>query len=414
MRTTAGTYASQTIKTRTLTLADTSGISVCFGSIDSPDLLDEAKEALTQMKARWSNRIQIETTHFVCTHPSGPAPAVTPPSDSPQEALDPGVAYQRASQLSIPIVQPAWILACLREKRMVPISAYTLDKATISGGPSSSVSLGKNTSSRSQHAPAQQPRNWPREPIQLQKPPPPKNSPDAAASPLPANEVAQQADTEIAPLPTSVQLAPTALSEGEPSAIEATKVESAEVAAADAESEPDPAEVGSAHPESTKVEDELQTTKSEAQAGSDSASQALSDKQISQLDDISISHAEEQGEETVVGVAEDSSSSKQADGAMPEAQQTDEPATELQNLGQDEGEDIDESSAVNTASETQEVTGLPEVTTPSDETSATAESTDSKDHQTPANDALEESPESKEENGKEEDASSDELEEVKL
>lgn len=207
MRTTAGTYASQTIKTRTLTLADTSGIAVCFGAVEPPELLEEAKEALTHMRARWSSRIQIETTHFVCTHPSGPAPAVTPPSDSPKESPDPGMEYRRAAQLSIPIVQPAWIMACLREKRMVPISAFTLDKAALSGGPSSSASLGKNASSRSQHA-AQQPRDGPREPIQLQKPPPPKHASPEAVTAAPLPDVAVQTSQDIesaAPAPAPAE-----------------------------------------------------------------------------------------------------------------------------------------------------------------------------------------------------------------
>lgn len=197
MRTTAGTYASQTIKTRTLTLADTSGIAVCFGAITPPELLEEAKEALTQMRARWSSKIQIETTHFVCTQPNGPAPAVTPPLESPREAPDPGAEYQRASQLSIPIVQPAWIMACLREKRMVPISAYTLDKAILSGGPSSSASLVKNASTRSPSHAAQQARDGPREPIQLQKPPAPKHASPEVPSSAPLPEADHPASEDV-------------------------------------------------------------------------------------------------------------------------------------------------------------------------------------------------------------------------
>lgn len=116
LKTTAGTFASQTIKTRTLTLTDTSGIAVCFGAVHPPELLEEAKEALGQMKARSASRIQIETTHFVCTHPSSLEPLSSPASpDVPNPAME----YQRAVQLSIPIVHPSWITACLREKRMV-------------------------------------------------------------------------------------------------------------------------------------------------------------------------------------------------------------------------------------------------------------------------------------------------------
>ncbi|KAF8265130.1 hypothetical protein EI94DRAFT_1804846 [Lactarius quietus] len=88
---------------RTHTMTDTSGISVCFGNVQDSVLLENAKLALQEMHAKWSDKIQIDTTHFA-----------------------PGVEYQRALQLSIPIVQPQWILACYAEKKMVPISAFYL------------------------------------------------------------------------------------------------------------------------------------------------------------------------------------------------------------------------------------------------------------------------------------------------
>lgn len=140
LKTTAGSFASQTIRTRTLTLSDTSGIAVCFGTIDEEDLEVEAKEALREMRARpWSDRIQIETTHFVCTHPpnsssashstsSRSAAGAGVGSGSSGDQPNPVIEYQRAVQLSIPIVQPSWILACLKEKKMVPISAHYLGK----------------------------------------------------------------------------------------------------------------------------------------------------------------------------------------------------------------------------------------------------------------------------------------------
>ncbi|KAH7884226.1 hypothetical protein F5I97DRAFT_1887798, partial [Phlebopus sp. FC_14] len=67
------------------------------------------------MKAKWSDKIQIDTTHFVCT-----SPAVTPTGAHASEGNvvgGPGVEYQRALQLSIPVVQPQWLLACLSEKK---------------------------------------------------------------------------------------------------------------------------------------------------------------------------------------------------------------------------------------------------------------------------------------------------------
>jgi len=95
-------------------MTDTSGVCVCFGNVQDPVLLENAKLALRDMKARWSEKIEIDTTHFVCT-----TPAATP--DGAQAAGNssaaPGVEYQRALQLSIPVVQPHWVLACHTEQR---------------------------------------------------------------------------------------------------------------------------------------------------------------------------------------------------------------------------------------------------------------------------------------------------------
>jgi len=114
LRTTAGTYPSNVVRVRTHTMTDTSGISVCFGNVQDGVLLENAKMALREMRAKWSDRIQIDTTHFVCT-----TPAATPNGSQAANNIGsaPGVEYQRALQLSIPIVQPHWILACRSEKK---------------------------------------------------------------------------------------------------------------------------------------------------------------------------------------------------------------------------------------------------------------------------------------------------------
>lgn len=124
LKTSAGTFHSNTVSIRTHTIADTSGISVCFGTVADPVLLEDAKSALHEMKAKWSDKIQIDTTHFVCT-----TPAMTPSGAKASGGNvpgGPGVEYQKALQLSIPVVQPQWILACLTEKKMVPIAGYYL------------------------------------------------------------------------------------------------------------------------------------------------------------------------------------------------------------------------------------------------------------------------------------------------
>ncbi|KAI5474277.1 chitin synthase [Pseudohyphozyma bogoriensis] len=114
LKTSAGTYASPIVKIRTHTIADTSGVAVCFGLVEPTNLLDEAQAALVKMKARSSDKIQIDTTHFVATSPA----SVNNPTGGP------GVEYQKALQLSIPVVSPEWVIACAREQKMVPIANY--------------------------------------------------------------------------------------------------------------------------------------------------------------------------------------------------------------------------------------------------------------------------------------------------
>lgn len=117
LRTTAGTFPSNVLRVHTHTMTDTSGISVCFGNVQEPMLLETAKMALREMGAKWSDKIQIDTTHFVCT-----TPAATPTGASATGSISsaPGVEYQKALQLSIPVVQPQWIMACHSSKKCGP------------------------------------------------------------------------------------------------------------------------------------------------------------------------------------------------------------------------------------------------------------------------------------------------------
>ncbi|GAA5984425.1 hypothetical protein JCM11641_000133 [Rhodosporidiobolus odoratus] len=116
LKTSAGTFSSPIVKTRTHTIDNTSGVRVCFGLVEPSELLEQAKDAVKEMNASWDDRIQIDTTHFVATsnasrqNPTG----------------GPGVEYQKAVQLSIPVVSPEWLLACHRSSKLVPISAYYL------------------------------------------------------------------------------------------------------------------------------------------------------------------------------------------------------------------------------------------------------------------------------------------------
>lgn len=121
LKTSAGTFSSPVIKTRTHTINDTSGISVCFGHVQDPEMLEAAKKALENMKAKFSDRIQIDTTHYVCTDPRNPGDINAQPGTQ-------GNGYSKAMQLSIPAVLPHWIFACHDQKKMVGISPFYLDQ----------------------------------------------------------------------------------------------------------------------------------------------------------------------------------------------------------------------------------------------------------------------------------------------
>lgn len=115
LRTTAGVYPSNVLRVRTHNMNDTSGISVCFGTIEDDVLMENAKMAVREMGAKWSDKIQIDTTHFVCTTPAAIPSAAAQANGT--IVTGPGVEYQKALQLSIPVVQPQWVLACHAEKK---------------------------------------------------------------------------------------------------------------------------------------------------------------------------------------------------------------------------------------------------------------------------------------------------------
>lgn len=109
LRTTAGTFPSPLLRVKTHSMTDTSGIRVCFGTMQDEGLLEDAKLALEELGAKWSEKIEIDTTHFICTTPA----AI---DATGQGTSAPGVLYQRALQLSIPILQPQWVLSCHARK----------------------------------------------------------------------------------------------------------------------------------------------------------------------------------------------------------------------------------------------------------------------------------------------------------
>ena len=143
LRTTAGVFPSNILKVHTHTMTDTSGINVCFGNVQDPVLLENAKMALEELGAKWNmDKIEIDTTHFICTTPA-PTPNGAEAAGNAHGGA--GVVYQRALQLSIPIVQPNWILACHAEKRFVLCASMSVkvDLLSVSQNGASSTFLSR-------------------------------------------------------------------------------------------------------------------------------------------------------------------------------------------------------------------------------------------------------------------------------
>lgn len=109
LSTTAGVYASPVVKVRTHKMTDVHGISVCFGHVSDSALEKAAREHLDAMGARYADKIQIETTHFICDDPRNRGD----PNGRPPQ----GTMFLKAQQLSIPVLQPHWIFACKEQGR---------------------------------------------------------------------------------------------------------------------------------------------------------------------------------------------------------------------------------------------------------------------------------------------------------
>ncbi|GJE87301.1 chitin synthase, class 5 [Phanerochaete sordida] len=194
LRTTAGTYSSNPITVRTHKLEDTSGIRVCFGNVQDNRLLEEAKAALTELGGKWSDRIQIDTTHFVCT-----TPAATPSGAEATGGVSnaPGVEYQKALQMSIPIVTPHWIMECRTQHKMVAIGNFYLGASPSTPISSAPFSRPQSMSQATLPSPANQNAQATRAASRQSLPPPARN----ATSPPTAQAASAPRVAPIEPTP---------------------------------------------------------------------------------------------------------------------------------------------------------------------------------------------------------------------
>jgi chitin biosynthesis protein CHS5 len=107
LRTSAGQFSSERVHVRTHKMTDLHGITVTPG-IMPPPLRDSLAETVNKIGAKLIDQVRIDTTHFVCTEPRGPA-------------------WDKAVEMNIPVVVPDWVKGCEREGRMVPARSYYLD-----------------------------------------------------------------------------------------------------------------------------------------------------------------------------------------------------------------------------------------------------------------------------------------------
>ncbi|KAK0292649.1 hypothetical protein LTR35_000680 [Friedmanniomyces endolithicus] len=107
LRTSAGQYASERLTVKTHKMTDLHGITVTTGVMPS-QLKDSLAETVQRIGAKMIEGVRIDTTHFVCTEPRG---------------LD----WDKAVEMSVPVVVPDWVKGCEREGKIIGVRAYYLD-----------------------------------------------------------------------------------------------------------------------------------------------------------------------------------------------------------------------------------------------------------------------------------------------
>ena len=100
-------YSSEKLVVKTHKMTDLSGITVTPGILPQ-QLRDSLDGAIDRIGAKLAETVRIDTTHFVCTEGRGPA-------------------WEKATDMNIPIVRPEWVEGCEREGRIVGVRGYYLN-----------------------------------------------------------------------------------------------------------------------------------------------------------------------------------------------------------------------------------------------------------------------------------------------
>ncbi|KAG9777520.1 Chitin biosynthesis protein CHS5 [Exophiala dermatitidis] len=107
LKTSGGTYTSNTLTARTHAMNNLTGITVTPGILP-PQLRESLEAAVERIGAKIVDTVRIDTTHFVCTEGRGRE-------------------WERANEMNIPVVRPEWIEGCEREGRIIGVRGYYLD-----------------------------------------------------------------------------------------------------------------------------------------------------------------------------------------------------------------------------------------------------------------------------------------------
>ncbi|RKP27142.1 hypothetical protein SYNPS1DRAFT_13139 [Syncephalis pseudoplumigaleata] len=136
MRTSAGTFVSNTVEAKTHTLENLTGIHVSFGRFQKPagggststssntsmtpreqqeqqDAIDAIKECIERIGAQWSDEVSADTTHLLARYVGG-------------------AAFDAAVRWNIPVVKPEWLFVCEQKGRLQPAGAYYLRRSSTS------------------------------------------------------------------------------------------------------------------------------------------------------------------------------------------------------------------------------------------------------------------------------------------
>lgn len=131
LRTSGGSYSSNTLTVRTHKMTDLTGITVTAGILP-PQLRESLEIAVDRIGGRIVDSVRIDTTHFVCTEGRGRD-------------------WEKAKEMNIPVVRPEWVEGCEREGRIVGVRGYYLDAnpkdRQVGHNPSMSATNGGRTSS---------------------------------------------------------------------------------------------------------------------------------------------------------------------------------------------------------------------------------------------------------------------------